>query len=443
MKHPFTSKKFWAIALPMLLMLAGMWVNTGNLTPYAATLPNPYVADYRGELIDSATYVRKQADHQKTYIVNYDHLLYHANYRMLRGDGREFWWFNNVHRRILYYLAAFPFMRWLGFFVGGFVVTCIITLLSVLYGQRHIRKKYGDEGAFFFMLLMSTYPGIMYWCGTAFSQVTVVPLCILFYVLMREYEENPTSRRAWWMSVIFGIGFLGYDLGAFFMPAALLLFCHKRRWMHLPLVLVMLAPSVLINMFYAYIGMNVMNANTGIYKNILEAYMHMDWATFVTNLRAVPDLLWHNYIDSQFRYLGWLGLLLLPLTALLKGRQWSAAGISLILGILFIFMFNNMAPAYEGWAIKGLWVARIYQPVFVVIVFAAASLFGAAKGKPVYLNLLRMTVMLVFAVNAYAVFAPIAGNYDMVVLYEQFYHHSPHGTFEENIRKYGAKPLGF
>lgn len=427
----------------MLFMLVGMWVNTGNFTPYSATLQKPYVADYRGELIDSATYERKEAAHQKTYIVNYDHLLYQANYRMLRGDGREFWWFNYVHRRILYYLLAYPFMQWLGFFVGGFVVTAVITLLAVLYGRQYVRKKYGDESAFFFTLLMCTYPGITYWCGTAFSQVTVVPLCILFYVLMREYEQDPTHRKALWMSVIFGIGFLGYDLGAFFIPAAALLFCYKRRWVHLPLLLIMLAPSVLINMFYSYIDMNVMNANTNIYKNILTSYLNMDWNTFVANLKTVPEVLWRNYIDSQFVYLGWLGLLLLPLTALLRGKRWSASGIVLTLSILGIFMFNNMAPAYEGWSIKGFWVARIYQPLFVVIVFAAVSLFAAAKGKPVYLNLLRVTVILVFAVNAFVVFGPIMGNFDMVTLYENFYQHSPHGTFEENIRRYGAKPLGF
>ena len=438
-------KKAYIIILLALLMLAGMWVSSGNMTPYSAILENPYFIDYKGNLLDSAGYASKVETGQKMYLVNYDHLLYKATYHMLNNEPRELWWFNVVQRRILYYLIAFPFMKWLGFASGGFVATMLITLLAVLYAYRFVKKKYGDRSALFFMLLMSTYPGIMYWCGTSFAQVLVVPLCLIFYIRMLVYEEAPTPKNAGWLTLVFAIGFLGYDLAAYFVPAVFLLFISKRQWKHLPLVVLMMLPSVALNIFYVKVmGFPLLNDNTSIYTNMLLSYANMDWAIFSEKIKHVPHVLYRNYVDSQFLFLGILGVVLLGISLVFTRKTISKSGVLLSGCMLFIFLFSNMAPPYGGdWHLEGYWIARIYQPLFVVIIFAMVSLIKELEKFSGVQKVILAASFIVFLLNTYVVFGPITGHFELVSMYEKFYETTPPGTMEANIEKYGAKPIGF
>jgi len=437
-------KQLWIFILLILVLVAGMWLSSGNLTPYAATLEEPHLVDYKGNILDSASYLSKVEKGHKVYIVNYDHFAYMATHAMLDGQPREHWIFNVIQRRILYFIIAFPFMKWLGFLSGGFLCTLLITLLSIGYTYRHVQNSYGRNVALFFLILMCSYPGIAYWCGTSFAQVTVVPLSLVFYVGMLVYENDPSNRNAFILSIILGIGFLAYDLAVYFIPASILLFCCKRRWIHLFLLPIMVLPSILLNMLYSWIGFPLMNDNTSSYKNILLSYLKMDTTIFLENIKKIPRILYYNYMDSQFLFLGVLGILLFTVTLVVARKNIKASAISLSIVMLGIFLFANMAPPYDGWGMRGGWIARLYQPFFVVIVFTALSLLKSSRERSqhILLNMVRVSIGTVFLFNSIVVFGPISGYFGMVDKYENFYQHAPRGAMEKNIKKYGNRPLG-
>lgn len=431
-------------AFCFVLLALGMWLSSGNLTPYAATLPRPNHTDIQGNLLDSATAAQRAEQGERIYIVNYDHLLYHANYLMLKGEDFKYWHFNVVQRRILYYVLALPFMKLFGFHWGGFITTLLITLASVFYAYRYVKRSYGEPSGLLFLLLMCTYPGIMYWCGTSFAQVIIVPLCLVFFIQLRQYVEDPSNRRAWILTAVFGIGFLGYDLLAFFVPAVLLLFVYTKRWKHLLLIPLMLLPSFLLNVYYRNIGMPLINNNTETYRNIIYSYGDMTGEIFLRNLSLMPETLYYNYIDSQFWALGWLGLFVLLLTMVSQGFRFSPVSVALTVSMLAVLLFANMAPPYTGpWAIRGQWVARIYQPFFVVVVFAVVSLSAKSANRPWLRGTTVAAVLFAVLFNVAVIFSPALHYFGFVHAYAHFYRHAPTETMEDNIHRYGARPLGF
>lgn len=77
-----------AVLAASLLMLAGMWLCSGTMSLYGATIP-------QHSLIDPCR-----------YIVNIDHMHFEATYRMLQGQDLGLWSFSLVLRRILYPLGG-------------------------------------------------------------------------------------------------------------------------------------------------------------------------------------------------------------------------------------------------------------------------------------------------------------------------------------------------
>ena len=81
---------------------------------------------------------------------------------------------------------------------------------------------------------------------------------------------------------------------------------------------------------------------------------------------------------------------------------------------------------------RGTWIARMYQPLFVVMVYYLVR-NRPSKWLVGGLVTLQVTVCLGGMLHL-----PHTGR-----LYHHFYEHSPRPLYEENLEAYGRRPLGF
>jgi FtsH-binding integral membrane protein len=114
------------------------------------------------------------------------------------------------------------------------------------------------------------------------------------------------------------------------------------------------------------------------------------------------------------------------------------------LSLLSFFLFNNMAPPYDGWQMRGEWIARLYQPFFVVMVSYIARLYASSPKDSTSSRLTLLGCLIAFTFNAIVVFGPVTGIGPADRVYHNFYQHSPTPyRLYDNLRKYGKRPLGF
>jgi hypothetical protein len=123
-----------------VIVLLGVWLSSGTLAPYAATLEQPRI------------------DKPCNYLLNTDHVHFEATFLMLDGQPRERWDFSIYLRRILFPLLAYPLMKAFGFLAGGVVTSAIIQLAAYATFVIYVRKKLGDPAAYAAIVLVAFYP---------------------------------------------------------------------------------------------------------------------------------------------------------------------------------------------------------------------------------------------------------------------------------------------
>jgi hypothetical protein len=116
------------------------------------------------------------------------------------------------------------------------------------------------------------------------------------------------------------------------------------------------------------------------------------------------------------------------------------------LSVLVVFLFINLTfKQPKGWNLSGDWIARLYQPVFVVYVAYLARTASALtnyflpKIKYIYFYLASLAI----AFNIYIMFGIWIESSFTSKVYYFFYKHSTQTAQIEMIRKYGKKPIGF
>jgi uncharacterized membrane protein HdeD (DUF308 family) len=118
---------------------------------------------------------------------------------------------------------------------------------------------------------------------------------------------------------------------------------------------------------------------------------------------------------------------------------------ALLVAVGLVFLFNNLAPPYEGrWQMRGAFIPRLYQPVFIALLVYVARAVATAPAlpRPRPRLLLGATIVALVA-NATIVFGPVARVPWAGTVYGVFYLHSAPGTMDETLRHYGRRPLGF
>jgi len=406
------------------------------MAPYAATLHPEWVR------------VQPPCD----YLTNIDHGQFQATFFMLQGKPRASWQDSVVLRRILYPLLAFPLMTAFGFDTGGFVTNLILTVVTFLAFVFFTRRAIGEAGAWVSMWILATYPGIAYWIGLPYSYVWIVPGSLLLMMLLWKLSRTTDHLSTLLVSLAIGFVFWGYDLFPFFGTAALLILARQRRFLHLPMAV--LGMSIPVGILFLWLELAfhvpVRNPNTESYWVILSSFGgHIDYPGWWKLIAALPSIFIDNFLFSNFLFLPLL-FVLLALISLISTRSipLKAPELEILLATLLVFLFNNLAPPYGGWQLRGVWIARLYQPVFVAFVLFACRAVQS-WWKPAHTGsagLGRIAVLLValtVIADSAVVFGPFLRLRMASSIYQRFYRHSPSpDSLHLNVERHGARPLG-
>lgn len=421
------------LAVAVVVLAGGIWASTGTLAPYASTLEQPFMWG------------------PCNYPLNIDHFHFKATFLMLDGAPREQWEFSVVLRRLLYPLLAFPLMKLLGYGAGGLVTNVLLAILALLVFWRALSRRLGRRPPGAALALLATYPGIAYWAGLPYSYAAIVPLSLLCQVLLWRLEADRSQRNAVLVGLGLGVLFTGYDLLPIFGVAALLLLLWHRAWLSTALLVVaQLVPTVLVAvLLWTRYRVPFRNGNTEAYFTVLRSYVSpVDLHAWWVLLRQLPLATVDNYLFSNFLFVPLLFLL-----ALVIGRRLAPAepipitGAEgcVLLATALLFLFNNLAPPYSGWPLRGAWVARLYQPVVATMVpLIAVALARVGELPARWGRTLRAATLCVVTAQAWVIFAPALGQpWLSGELYFRFYRHAQRAVYADNVARLGARPVGF
>ena len=241
-----------------------------------------------------------------------------------------------------------------------------------------------------------------------------------------------------------GLLFTAYDLAPFFGLAALLVLLRRRRLVQLPVAIACMAAGPVATTLLLKLLFHVpwTNGNTAIYGIVARAYLHPPaLGAWARSLRDLPVVAVANFFYSNLLFLPALFLAVVVITR----RSLTLPEGALIAATAAVFLFNNLAPPYVGrWQMRGVFIPRLYQPLFVgLLVYVARALGERRAFSPFKAHLLLALSVLTFAANASVAFGPIARVSWAGYLYGRFYLHSGVQTMDDNLGRYGRRPLGF
>jgi hypothetical protein len=414
------------------LLLVQMYLSTGTLSAYAATRVKPVL--YEG------------------YYVNNDWPQYMANYKFITGADHTEWEFGFVLRRQLLYVVGYPFFKAFGFFVGSMITILLCILFSLFFFFKFIEKEFGADATKIAIVLLCTYTGIMYWIGSPFVQNLITPLCLIIYMLLYKMQAGSFKFNTVALFII-GVLFTGYDLLPLFAPGILLLiffnkhFIFRQRLMLAGVAIFTFAlPQLLIRSWLILRGADPNHGNDESYRIIINAYLNIfnQLPTWWMRTQASPSTLYHCFFNSNFFILPILFLVCWGIGRFYLKFKLNMVERCLLVSVLFLFLFNNMAPPYEGeWQMWGDWLARLYQAAFIVylmyIIRLSAYIYATQRLKIIFTIIIAMAAAMNIIINTGGLYASPVTSY----VYYYFYQHGYPESYTWNIRYYGARPLGF
>jgi hypothetical protein len=414
------------------LLLAGLYCNTGTLAPYGNTLFG-------------------HVDPRTGYLYNADHVHFKVLFDFVNGADFQVWNKALFLRRILFDVAAWPFMRIAGFEVGGAIASLVFNVLGLVAALHLLRRRIGERGAIFAGWLLALYPGAMYWGGLPYPHALIAPLSTLLMIALIDLPAA-RGRTLIGLSLAMGFAYLAYDFAVFFLPAsALLLAWHRRPGALVTSVALQSLPPALWLLFLSRgLGQPLDNSNTMVYHVILDSYRHIrDVAAWWAYASDFPNVGLDVWFGANFIFLPALFLIVLALNPVTSRIRLSRPEIALLAVTLGLFLFNNLAPDYYGaaWVMRGTWIARLYQPVFPALVLFTARWWQHLPPLTLVRRAVVWTILAgVFIGNALIVFGPILANplrLSETAFYRFYNHTDMHGIYEDRLREFGRRPIGF
>jgi hypothetical protein len=268
-------------------------------------------------------------------------------------------------------------------------------------------------------------------------------------LLLRMCEDAPGPRRMLALAFALGTLFTAYDLMWFFAPAVLLALPRERGVrVFAPVLVGMVVPQLVVLLVLDRVyHAPLVNSNSMIYSRIVSAYLHPGavgaWLDVLAKLPAAAAASWFfgNFLFLPVLVLGMRALSRAAgpggPSALLKVEK------TFLLTALAIFAFNNLAPPYPGWQMRGVWIPRLYQPLFVVFVGSTCRLVGALEPGGRLARRAVALCALTCLLQASVAYGSAAGNPVAYRLYNAFYQHAPPEAMGRNLARYGRRPLGF
>jgi hypothetical protein len=268
-------------------------------------------------------------------------------------------------------------------------------------------------------------------------------------ILIDKLEQAKNRQLVFGLAFSLGLLFLAYDLLPFFGIAAIWIFYSRRSFKDLPiLILGMITPQLVSNSVLSLVyKIKFVNSNTMTYLNIWRSFFRLPdlekWLSFVLDTPKV-GIVYFLFGNFFFIPTFFLVVFILNQTQSQKLRL-SNFERGMLVAATFIFLITNLAPPYEGWQFRGEWIARLYQPLFVVFLLFLMKFFQ----KNAVLNSVIKKRMLLGAfatilLNSIVVFGPIL-NHPLLAseLYHRFYGHSNASYLPINLLRYGRFPIGF
>ncbi len=424
----------WHFPAALTVFALGLYFTTGTLTPYAITsLP--------------------RAEPPYGYLYNTDHPHFATLYKFLDGQPPSTWDGAILFRRILYPVLAYPFMKLMGFELGGTAAGLVINLAAFMLFVRFLHRQIGARGATLAAWILALYPGASYWSGLPYMYTMIVPCSLLLTVALWCLRARDGWPRLVLVSLLMGTGYLAYDLLPVFLPASLLVLAARRRWLALPVsaALQLLPLAVWLWVIAHVLKQNLANSNTDSISAIVNAYLHPTnlplWKIFA---QPVPDIALDVFFASNFIFPPLLFLVLLALNCATSRIALTSVEAALVAATVFLFLFINLAPPYNsGWVLRGNWISRLYQPVFPVLLLFAARWREALPALGLRARGLLLAGCLGYALCCgLIVFGPALRDplHFAEEAYYRFYDLSI-GTgrynLDRNLREYGMRPLGF
>ena len=461
-----------------------IWFSSGTLSPYSLHYPEVLIKkQYTTVIQDSSkdeTPVRgSQEAFQCQYIANIDHWHFLATFLMLDGQPKGNWEASVVLRRILYPVLAYPFMKLMGFETGGFVTTFFIYLISFLLFVSFVRREVGQSAAIFAAWAVVTFPGIAYFGGLPYSYVFIIPGCLIITMLLWELIKATEIKPIFILSFGIGIIFLGYDFLPIFGFAAVFILVRNKLFLGATVSLItMLIPTIIFNVILKYYyEVQLTNSNTEMYQIIALSYggvfhdllirafsasSDSPTAAFLNENASFPDMakwfdlinyfplnLLFNYLFSTFMYLPIaFGLINIP-RLFGKRLKLNSLEAGVLLAGFLVFAFNNLAPPYRSWQMRGYGYARIYEPIFVVMILYICRKVQLLSDIPLKKQKIVWGLISILIIgNFITCFSTIIPNNLGLAIDANFYtldlptYHLV-SAFKERIRKYGKYPIGF
>jgi hypothetical protein len=409
-----------------VLLALAIWLSSGTMAPYASTYHRPIVSN------------------PCRYLYNVDHPLHEAAFWMLDGQPPERWQSSIVLRRILFPLFAYPFMKVAGFEVGGFIASLLCHLAAMAALALFLRRRHGEGAAIAGVWLLAVYPGITYWVALPYANAAIVPASIALYILLAGLEKEVELRTTALRCAGMGLLFTAYDLAPFFGLAALLVLLRRRRFAQMPVAALCMAAGPVVAGLILKLAFHVTwtNRNTAAYGIVAAAYLHPPTlGVWARSLSDFPLVVIVNFFYSNFLFLPLLFLAVLVVTQ----RSLTLQEGALLVAVAAVFLFNNLAPPYVAhWQMRGFFIPRLYQPLFVALLVYVVRALGEWRAlSPFKARLLLVLSLLTFAANASIAFGPIARLSWAGPIYQHFYPHSPIQAMDDNLAQYGRRPLGF
>jgi hypothetical protein len=231
-----------------------------------------------------------------------------------------------------------------------------------------------------------------------------------------------------------------------------MLLVFRKKYVQVP---VLVSGMLLLTTLWwcmVHFGLNVSssNENSSLYSIILKSYFQpIDCSRWLELLKNLPENLFYNYFFSSFFFLPILFIAGCIITACTRRKLLTLPETCLLAAVAIVFLFNNCAPPYDyKWQMRGTWIARLYQPMFVALLFSCARLFQAIAIEKRTRGLKIVMIVLLFVTvsgNGLVALGPALNDPAGISswVYWNFYKHSPRQTMNINLAKYGRRPWGF
>jgi len=411
-----------------LILLA--WLSSGTMAPYAAANP------------EGETMVHPICG----YLYNGDHLHFKAAFNMLDGQPRHTWTFSVAIRRILYPIIAYPLMKLINFEIGGFITNILLMLLALVLFGLYVRKYYNDNVAILAIWLIATYPGIFYWIGLPYCYAVIVPFSIFLSMIIIHIFELRKLKTVFLYSLLMGVLFLGYDLLPIYGSALLLGLLFKKRFLATIISLVgMSLPIAIVYSLISNLAVGISNSNSQVFPIIVKSYLgNFSISTYWSALKNIPGILYENYFYSNF-FVFPAAFLIIFLLIFIAKKKLPIFCKMLLLSTGLLFLFNNLAPPYQGWQMRGVWIPRIYQSVFMAFIFAFlhfALIEFKNKLRSIKLIFFPIIISFIIITNTLIILSPVLNIKFFQKPYYRFYKYAQEDGLYISMIKHGRRPLG-